>query len=83
MLTQAKLSAQAAALRAINTAKHKAAGLTHRVEFSVCRPNGKYQRTAVVYVLGEPTPEKIIQLAIKQGSKSLSASLSSALVSEL
>lgn len=72
---------KAEALKAINTAKHKAAGATHRVEIDIFgAKSGKYKQTIVLYPPFEPTPSQINAFVLKNGgSISLSVSRTTAI----
>ena len=85
-MNQAQLSSKAAALKAINSAKHKAAGRTHRIEVSTFTAKGAYVKTIVFYTTAadESALKTVaVRQAIGAGSKSISHSLDSAIIEAL
>lgn len=72
-----KLQAQAAALRAVNSAKHKAAGKTHRTEVHSFSARGRFVQAHVFYTVGVPD---VLKLAQRIGTRCLSATLASSQV---
>lgn len=77
-----KLEQKAAALVASNCAKYKAEGMTHRIELPVCGPRGAYLRTAVFYTKSGAM-ESVGSLALRAGTKCISASIAGAQISAL
>jgi hypothetical protein len=67
----ATLIAEAETLRAINTAKHKSAGKTHRIEVKVHGARG-VKEIKVFYVTTTNPTQKGVQLALSLKSKVLS-----------
>lgn len=65
------LAAVAQALRAVNTAKHKSAGKTHRIEIRVHGAKGVCE-VKVFYVATDSPIEKAVQLAVQSKSRVLS-----------
>jgi hypothetical protein len=71
------LSAQAASLQAINSAKHKAAGKNYRLAINLHHRNsGRYVKTIVFYCVERPEAGKIAAIILKNGG-SISESSSS------
>jgi hypothetical protein len=71
MTTKAELLAQAAELKAVNGAKHKATGHNFRLELRVHGLRG-VKKVVVFYLKNEPTVESIVRRLLDQKSKCLS-----------
>lgn len=80
------LEAKAETLKAVNSAKYKAAGKTHRCEIQIFSMTARYQKTIVLYVKAKSDQDAkvaALKTAIHAGTKCISLSAESAIIQTL